>query len=103
MANPNPSPKHQFKKGNPGGPGRPKGSRDKLSHAFLKALSDDFEANGIEVIERLRKEQPAVYFNGIGKLMPKLMELSGPDGGEIPVSGTVNFRKIKKDEQTDSG
>lgn len=75
----------QFKKGNPGGPGRPKGSRNKLSEAFLKTLADDFEKHGIDVIERLREEQPHTYFNGIGKLMPKLMELSGPDGSEIPL------------------
>lgn len=81
----------QFKPGHPGGPGRPKGSRDKLSFAFLKALSEDFEEHGVAVVERLRKEQPAVYFNGIGKLMPKIMELSGPDGNDIPLSGTVRF------------
>jgi hypothetical protein len=72
-----------FKPGNPGGPGRPKGSRDKLSFAFIKALSDDFEANGVEVVAKIREDKPEVYMNVIGKLMPKLMELSGPDGAEL--------------------
>ena len=84
-----------FQPGNKGGPGRPKGSRSKLSEAFLKTLSDDFEENGVEVIHQLRREKPEVYFNGIGKLMPKLMELSGPEGGEIPLSGTVKI--VKRD------
>ena len=83
----------QFKPGWKGGPGRPKGSRSKLSEAFLKALSDDFEKNGLETVEKVRADKPDAYLNVIGKLMPKLMELSGPDGESIPVSGTVNLVK----------
>lgn len=86
----------RFVPGHPGGPGRPKGSRSKLSEAFLSVLANDFEENGTDVIERLREESPAQYANVIAKLMPKLMELSGPDGEGIPVSGTVRF--IKPDE-----
>ncbi len=85
-----------------GNPGRPKGSRNKLSEAFLRVLSDDFQENGIEVIERLRQESPAQYANVIAKLMPKLMELSGPDGDSIPVSGTVRFVKSKKEHGSDT-
>jgi hypothetical protein len=91
----------QFKPGCEGGPGRPKGSRDKLSYAFIEALNTTFEEltdkdkpAGIEALRELRDNQPAQYANVIGKLMPKLMELSGPDGEAIPVSGTVNFRKV---------
>lgn len=89
-----PSSDTQFKVGNDGGPGRPKGSRSKLSEAFLKALSDDFTKNGLETVEKVRKDKPDAYLNVIGKLMPKLMELSGPDGSEIPMSGTVTYRKV---------
>jgi hypothetical protein len=90
-----PSEDTQFKLGNPGGPGRPKGSRSKLSEAFLKALSDDFQEHGVKVIHKLRDDKPEVYIGSIVKLMPKLMELSGPDGNEIPLSGTVTFKKVK--------
>ena len=82
-----------FEKGHPGGPGRPKGSRNKLSEAFIKALADDFHEAGVLAIQQVRTEQPAQYLNVIGKLMPKLMELSGPDGDSIPVSGVVKFVK----------
>jgi len=79
-----------FAEGNPGG-GRPKGSRNKLSEAFLRVLADDFEENGIQAIEQLRRENPGQYANVIAKLMPKLMELSGPDGDRVPHSLLVEF------------
>jgi hypothetical protein len=41
--------------------GRPKGACNKLSEAFLQALADDFDANGAEVIERVRQERPHDY------------------------------------------
>lgn len=73
----------RFLPGNPGGPGRPEGSRNKLADGFIRVLADDFEANGIEAIERLRSESPAQYANVIAKLMPKLIELTGKDGGPV--------------------
>ena len=66
-----------FAPGNEGGPGRPRGSRTKLSESYLKALADDFEEHGVETIVRLREEQPAIYVGAIGKLMPKLLDISG--------------------------
>lgn len=30
---------------------------------------------------------------------PQGIELSGPDGGEIPMSGTVIFKKVKSDDR----
>ena len=83
----------QFKEGNPGG-GRSKGSRNKLSEAWLKAMSDDFLEHGLDSIERLRKDNPAMYNSLIVKLTPKLMELSGPDEG--PLSMVVEFVSTKK-------
>lgn len=82
----------QFKPGQSGNPkGRPPGSRSKLSEAFLKALADDFDDNGLDTVVKVREEKPDAYLNVIGKLMPKLMELSGPDGGDIPLSGKVKI------------
>ena len=58
--------------GNPAG--RPKGSRNKLSEAFLQALADDFDANGKEVIERVRTERPHNYLKVCASVLPKRLE-----------------------------
>lgn len=91
----------QFKEGHAGGPGRPKGCRNKLSEAFLSALSDDFEEHGVETIAQIREEQPAVYINVIGRLMPKLMELAGPDGEKLDTTWTINIVEPKNMETND--
>lgn len=62
----------------------------------MKVLADDFEENGTKAIQELREGNPAQYANVIAKLMPKLMELSGPDGDEIPLSGIVKFVKASE-------
>lgn len=95
-----PSSDTQWKPGQSGNPaGRPPGARQKLSNAFLEALNTTFEEEiketglpaGITSLRELRDKQPAQYHNVIAKLMPKLMELSGPDGDSIPLSGVVEF------------
>jgi hypothetical protein len=47
--------------GNPNG--RPKGSRNRISEAALKALADDFDAHDVAVIEKVRTERPHDYLN----------------------------------------
>lgn len=79
-----------FKDGHEGGPGRPKGSRNKLSEEFLRVLADDFLEHGVDVIKGLREQQPGQYANVIARLMPKLMELSGPDGAALDLNWQVN-------------
>ena len=65
-----------WKPGQSGNPaGRPKGARSKLSESFLKALSEDFATNGIEVIEKVRSSRPHEYLKIVAAVLPKQMQL----------------------------
>ncbi|MFA6043632.1 MAG: DUF5681 domain-containing protein [Phycisphaerales bacterium] len=64
--------KEPWKEGQSGNPaGRPKGSRNKLGEAFIEALHDDFNANGIVAIETMRAADPGGYVRVIAGLLPK--------------------------------
>lgn len=58
--------------GNPAG--RPKGSRNKLSEDFFKALAEDFEQHGIAAIVKMRDEKPNEYAKMVAGLMTKEVE-----------------------------
>lgn len=62
---------HRFK---PGNPGRPKGSRNKLSEDFFKALADDFAQHGTAAIVKMRDEKPNEYAKMVAGLMTKEVE-----------------------------
>jgi hypothetical protein len=51
--------------------GRPKGSNDKLSKAFVAALADDFAKHGMAVIAKVRQKSPAIYLRIVADLVPK--------------------------------
>lgn len=63
------------------GPGRPKGSRSRLTKQFFTRLSEDFEEHGVEAIARMRFHDPAAYVAVIAKLMPAKLEVSTPTEG----------------------
>lgn len=65
----------RFLPGNSGGPGRPKGSRNKLGEAFLTALSDDFDTHGVEAIQAARHEDPVAYVKVVASLLPKELKI----------------------------
>tara|TARA_R110000822_G_scaffold30340_5_gene88462 strand:+ start:527 stop:901 length:375 start_codon:yes stop_codon:yes gene_type:complete len=51
--------------------GRPKGSRNALGEAFVKAMHDDFKANGNAAIVTVREERPHDYLKVIATIIPK--------------------------------
>ena len=87
----------QYKVGQSGGPGRPKGARNKFSEDYVEAFAADFEEHGAEIFARVRIEQPGVYLKLAAMLVPKDFNLK--HSGDVSVS-IVNYADI--DEQADS-
>lgn len=65
-----------FQPGNPGGPGRPKGSRNRLTEAFLDRLHADFQEHGAAAIEAARIESPLGYIRIVAGLLPQKVEVA---------------------------
>lgn len=65
----------RFQTGSKGGPGRVKGSRNKLGEEFLAKFAADVGLHGAEVIERVRTERPEVYLKIWADLLPRKAEL----------------------------
>ena len=84
----------QFQTGNSGGPGRPKGSKNKLSESFLHDLLEHYLEEGKAVIKRVCEERPEVYIQLIARLIPKDLDIK--HSGDVTVQ-IVNFA----DEQAD--
>jgi hypothetical protein len=74
-----------------GNSGRPKGSRNKLGEAFIKAMMEDFEKHGVATITLARMEDPLGYVKVVAGLLPK--ELTGENGEPLFAGITVNFVK----------
>lgn len=63
----------QFQKGQGG---RVKGSRNKLSMAFVEALSKAFDARGEEAIRIVIDERPQEFLKIIAAIVPKELEIT---------------------------
>ncbi len=62
----------KWKPGQSGNPkGRPKGSRDVITKAFIDDLTNDWREHGAEALEQARKERPAEYVRMVANLLPK--------------------------------
>jgi len=73
-------PSSRFQPGSLGGPGRPKGSRNKLAESFLDALHKDFQQHGVEAIVAARTESPLGYVRMVASLLPQKLQVEGGTG-----------------------
>ena len=78
----------QFKVGQSGGPGRPKGARNKFSEAYVEAFLNDFDKHGVQVIKKVRVDKPEVWLKLAAMLVPKDLDLK--HSGDVNVS-VVNY------------
>ena len=61
----------RFLTGNNGGPGRPKGARNRLGEDFLGDLYADWSEHGAAVIAQVRERSLAVYLRVVAGLVPQ--------------------------------
>lgn len=69
----------RFQPGNNGGPGRPKGSRNKLGEAFVSDLLADWEQHGVEAIQKVRADEPGTYLKVVAGILPKEVKIERLD------------------------
>lgn len=78
--NPNPilpPAQYRFQPGQSGNPGgSTKGSRRRLTGAFLNDLASDYEIHGKAALVKLREDNPQAYIAAIVKLCPKELEVT---------------------------
>jgi hypothetical protein len=63
------NPRGRFVTGNIGGPGRPRGSRNRLSEQFFADLCADWQAHGPETMAKVRRDFPVAYFRAVASLL----------------------------------
>jgi hypothetical protein len=73
----------RFQPGTPGGPGRPRGVKNKLAVEFLNALMEDFRQGGAEAIRICRIEAPFKYVAILASLMPRDLTIETSKMGEL--------------------
>src|SRR5215471_899688 len=61
----------RFLMGNIGGPGRPKGSRNKLAQQFIEDCYASWQVQGAGALDRMATESPAKYCALMANLIPQ--------------------------------
>lgn len=74
---------NRFLTGNNGGPGRPKGSRNKLGEAFLEDMLADWQDNGKAAIVAVREEKPDQYLKVVASVLPKELNIKVSELDEL--------------------
>jgi hypothetical protein len=106
----------------PGGPGRPLGSRNKLSEDFLGDMHAAWLGRGREVIDRIIAERPEVFLLAMRKIaqvyrvevgqpsqfdrphskeeaLQRLEERAGPEARKMFESFLAQVEKLKRSDQ----
>ena len=65
----------RFQTGNIGGPGRPRGSRNRLAEQFISDLQADWERHGADVLARVRRHDPSGYLRAVALVCRPAMEV----------------------------
>ena len=61
----------RFLTGNDGGPGRKRGSRNRLAEQFISDLHNEWQKSGASALERVAAEDPVAFVRVVGAILPK--------------------------------
>jgi hypothetical protein len=112
----------RYLKGIAGGPGRPAGSRNRLTEDFLGDLHTAWQEHGREAIDRVVAEQPEKFLAIVAKtidvrrvevgqpgefsvvankqeIMQKLEERAGPEARKLFEKFTRDLRKLQAEQE----
>lgn len=73
----------RFVTGGKPGPGRPKGSKNKLQEDFLRDVLEAWETRGPQAITGMINEKPSEFVKMVAGLMPKDVHLNLNDHSEM--------------------
>ena len=91
----------QFLKGTAPGPGRPKGSKDRLNVQVIETLERLWSSRGAEIMDQLAAEKPEVLASLVSRLIPQQLAAEAISGIEDD-SGTnkdVTIRIVTQQHQ----
>ena len=88
----------QFLKGTAAGPGRPKGSKDKLNVQVIETLEKLWASRGAEIIDQLAAEKPEVVAQLIARMIPQQLATEAITGEADKVQGKqeVTIRLVQQ-------
>lgn len=66
----------QFLKGHIGGPGRSKGSRNKLGEAFIADMYEAWQTSGADVLTKVINADPATFLRSMVAILPKVLDVN---------------------------
>jgi len=85
----------RFKKGQSGNPkGRKKGSRNKITKAYLNALRKDFLEHGESTLKKVREKDPKAYMKLVADLVPKEVDLDPQGNGDVSLYIVKSFDAV---------
>jgi hypothetical protein len=86
-----------YLKGMPGGPGRPLGSRNKLSEDFLRDMHAAWTTHGSAVLDRIITDRPEIFFLAMTRLAQVYrVELGKPQELGRPCSREEALQRLEE-------
>lgn len=79
------------------GPGRPRGLANKLTRSAKQAFEHAFEQlGGTDALTKWAKDNPSDFYRLYARLIPKPLEVTGPEGGPVEIVAAPKFTDPKE-------